>query len=218
MIMSVRTHRPALGKQAELRAALTEWVRTRQSEGADTSLTRRIYNTEAPAFHTATRFPDLAAMDEGRKRVESSKAFGPFQERQIGLLAAPASVRVYNVLVAPQAAAGGSPSLPAGAIVATWSIAPATGRAGELQRLLKEHVEQLQSQGLRCSLRSRMLSDEGPELVITHLYEDLAAHQAFRASWLPTDEARAFFQAIRPLQAAHEIARLSEVLVPFPTK
>ena len=215
MISTVRVYRPALGKQAALRALLTESVRTRQSDGADTNLQQQIYSSQGPAFTSTTWHEDVAAMDARRKAVEGSQEFGRFQERLSGLLASPQTVRIYETVVQVPRTGG---HLAAGGIVVRRFWTPAVGRMGAAERVLREAVQQWQNEGHRIGLSRRIMQDEAPYLVTTNLHPDMADYSAGMDAIRNSEGIRAFFEQINPLLATPQVVRFFEVLVPRPAR
>ena len=66
MFSHLATFYPALGKEAELLAHATEFVKARQARGEDYALTTRLFSPVGTALIVARRFDDLAAAEAAR--------------------------------------------------------------------------------------------------------------------------------------------------------
>ncbi len=90
---------PAAGKEPELRAALEEWAKKRQAQGAVISLTVQLFNPEGTAFATTTKFRDLAELENRRRQNLADPMFQAAVAKFASLSRAPAKFELYEVLV-----------------------------------------------------------------------------------------------------------------------
>jgi hypothetical protein len=56
-----------LGKEAEVRAFMSDWVKHAQGRGESAAQAQRIFSSEGPVLVVARRYEDLAALDERRR-------------------------------------------------------------------------------------------------------------------------------------------------------
>lgn len=212
MITAVRHFYPAMGKAPELGAALTEWVRGRQSDGVETALLRRVYGSEPVHFDSITRHASLDALQERTKQTQQGDAFRAFQERLSGLLASPSTAYFYEVIT-PVPSRSGAPA--PNQIVVRRRFRPAIGKGGALGRLLTEWTEHIQKEGHRAGLQRRILADDGPSFVATEIHESLGTYGKYLETIRGTDAFRAAIDGINPLLEEQFVARLFEIVVPF---
>lgn len=69
---------PILGKTAELKAALTDWVRNVESSGGGISLLQQIFGLDGPVLATRQAFESLAELEEERNRSMATLEFAEF--------------------------------------------------------------------------------------------------------------------------------------------
>src|SRR5436853_524073 len=72
----------ALGKEAEVRAFMTAWVKHAQEEGEAAALAQRIFSSEGPVLVVARRYDSLMALDERRR---ANQADADWQARAVRL-------------------------------------------------------------------------------------------------------------------------------------
>ena len=63
---------PLPARVSSFRAALEEWVKKRQGQGLDTSLSRQLFAPEGATFVITTRFRDLAEFEIVTHQIEDS--------------------------------------------------------------------------------------------------------------------------------------------------
>ena len=64
----VRIH-PTLGKEADVRAFMADWVKSAQEQGEKLGLAARIFSSEGSMLLVPRRFDDLAAADARRRET-----------------------------------------------------------------------------------------------------------------------------------------------------
>ena len=97
-IQRVRTF-PAPGKAPEFRTALEEWVKKRQGQGLDTSLSRQLFAPEGATFVITTRFRDLAEYEKLTSQIEADPAYQALVAKLAPLTRAAAKFELLEVLV-----------------------------------------------------------------------------------------------------------------------
>lgn len=90
---------PAPGKGLEFRAALEEWVKKRQGQGLDTSLSRQLFAPEGATFVITTRFRDLADYENRTRQMEADPAYQTLIAKLAPLTRTPAKFELLEVLV-----------------------------------------------------------------------------------------------------------------------
>jgi len=90
---------PAAGKVAEFRAALEEWVKKRQSQGLDVSLSRQLFAPDGATLVITTRFRDLTEFEKLTHQIEADPAYQALVAKLAPLSRAPAKSELLEVLV-----------------------------------------------------------------------------------------------------------------------
>ncbi len=90
---------PSLGKEFELRDALTEWVKKRQAKGLNIGLSAQLFNPEGATLVTTARFRDLAEFEDRRRQNLADPEFRATTAKFASLSRAPARFELYEVLV-----------------------------------------------------------------------------------------------------------------------
>lgn len=90
---------PSLGKDFELRDALTEWVKKRQAQEVQVGLSIQLFNPEGTTLVTTTRFRDLAEFENFRRRNLADPEFRTAVAKFASLSRAPAKFELYEVVV-----------------------------------------------------------------------------------------------------------------------
>ncbi len=157
---------PVPGKEWELQQLLEERVRALQASGRRATLMRKVlYNS--PMFVNATRFDNLEAYEKFRQQNASDPKFRELVSRLSSLSRMPASVRLYQVLVAPKG--GGH----AGRYYHRATCSPLPGKEREMRTVLEEWVRSYQSQRPQFRLFRALFAEEGPSFVIGDGYQTL---------------------------------------------
>ena len=68
------------------------------------------------------------------------------------------------------------------AIIRRVAHSPALGKGPDYRKLLEERVSSLTSRGFTSRLMSRLLPDDGPELVVYISFDDMEAYEKFHAA------------------------------------
>ncbi len=90
---------PAPGKVPEFRAAVEEWVKKRQGQGLDTSLSRQLFAPDGATLVMTTRFRDLAEYEKITHQIETDPASQALVAKLAPLSRAPAKSELLEVLV-----------------------------------------------------------------------------------------------------------------------
>lgn len=90
---------PALGKEPELRDALTEWVKKRQALRVAVGLSVQLFNPEGTALVTAARFSDLTEFENRRRTNLADREFQAATAKFASLSRAPAKFELFEILV-----------------------------------------------------------------------------------------------------------------------
>ena len=90
---------PSLGKEVELREALSEWVKKRQAQEINVGLSVQLFGPEGTVFVTTTRFRDLAELENRRRQNLADRDFQAAVAKFASLSRAPANFELFEVLV-----------------------------------------------------------------------------------------------------------------------
>lgn len=90
---------PSLGKDVELREALSEWVKKRQAQGIAVGFSVQLFSPEGTVFVTTTRFRDLAELENRRRQNLADREFQAAVAKFASMSRAPAKFELYEVLV-----------------------------------------------------------------------------------------------------------------------
>ncbi|HEY3107660.1 MAG TPA: hypothetical protein VGL23_02850 [Chloroflexota bacterium] len=203
---------PALGKEAEVRAQLTDWVKHLQGQGRDVALLSRLLSSEGLALVALTRANDLAEIERQRRANLADPDWQARAARVVGLLRAPVEAALFEAIVEVPTGAG----LPAPGIVARAQGYPAVGKEQQARSIVEEFARAGQQAGLRQGASARIYSSEGSMLEVTTLYADLAELDRVRKE--RAEISRQAATAFHELSRAPIAQRIFEVVVPFPNR
>jgi hypothetical protein len=205
------THRqrilPALGKEAEVRAQLTDWVKQLQSKGRNIALLQRLFSSEGPGLLVSTRADDLNALEKIR---HENLADADWQARAAKLVAL---LRGSVQSVVAEQVIPGSGSGPVGVVQRALGFA-ALGKENQFRSITEEFVRSSQAAGVRMGMGVRVYSSTGSVLEVTSIFPDVAALDRTRQERLPIT--REVVQGLHEISREPILVRLFEVLVPFP--
>lgn len=210
--MFMQRHRiyPALGKEAEVRALLTDWVRHAQGQGDQAALAQRILSSEGPNLVVARRYDDLVTLDKTR---QANLADADWQAR-LATLSALIREPVRTVLDESLIQPSGRSSAPTG-VLRRAGYQPALGKERQVRLMLEEFVQNGQAAGhTQLSLWQRVFSEVGVQFSITATYADMAELAQVRQARAAIRQT--LVEAVSELSRAPVAVRLFEVLVPFP--
>jgi hypothetical protein len=206
------THRqrvlPALGKEAEVRAQLTDWVKHLQGMGRNIALLQRLFSSEGPGLVASTRADDLNVLEKIRHENLADADWQARAAKLVALLRRPVRAVVADQVI-PVSGSG-----PVGVVQRSLGFA-ALGKENQFRSIAEEFVRSSQAAGVRMGMGVRIYSSTGTVLEVTSVFPDVAA----------LDRSRQERQSITRdvVQAVHELSRepiqvrLFEVLVPFPS-
>jgi len=198
---------PALGKEAEVRAQLTDWVKHLQAQGRSVALSAQLFSAEGPAVFALTRAEDLNTLERYRRENTADADWQARAARLTPLLRGPVATTVSEDLIP----SGGGP---AGIVQAAVGF-PALGQERRFRELTEEFVRTRQAAGERIGLKVRLFSPIGPVVQVTSLHPDLAALEQARKE--RAEATRQVVQALHELSREPIQVRVLEVLVPFPS-
>ena len=197
---------PALGREGEVRALVTEMAKYSQGKGRDVALLSRIFSSEGSALVAVTRAESLDALESYRRENTSDGEWLARAAKLSGMLRAPVQVGVFDMVIPP------SGSGPAG-IVARAHGFPALGKERQARSVLEEYVQSSQRAGVRQGLGVALFSATGPTLEITTVHESLAALERTRQE--RRSQIAEVAQAMGEISRAPIAQRIFEVVVPF---
>jgi hypothetical protein len=96
-------------------------------------------------------------------------------------------------------------------------LAPALGKTADAKRILTDHIRHLQSQGQRVTLSERILSSEGPMLLVTQIAPELAEIEQARRYRLTDADFQARAGQLLPLLSVAPRSTLWESVVDMPS-
>jgi hypothetical protein len=200
---------PTLGKEAEVRAFMTDWVKHAQEQGEQVALLQRIYSSEGSVLVALRRYDDLAAADARRRE---NLADADWQGR-VATLNTMIREPLQQTLAEPIVPLVPS-TAPVGAVQRAFFF-PAPDKIGQMRSLLEEFVRAAHAAGReQVGLSQHIFSATGPVLVITATHADVAALDQNRRDRAAV--VQPLVAAAAPLSRAPIAVRLLEVLVPFP--
>jgi hypothetical protein len=201
-------HVPALGKNAELRAALEE----RQSAAkaaAPHALSVSMFALE-PTFVHSIRFDNLAAIEAYQEQQQGDAAFQAVARKITQCLARPQAVLLYEDLVRTEVT-----TTPKFRIVNRYC--PAPGQGAELRVVLEERVQKSRPPGLAgAGLSRQVASVDGPAFAVNLLFASMAAMDEFRSANDTDSTFQSYAERVASLSRTPFQQRVLRILVPFP--
>src|SRR4051794_20192264 len=92
-----------LGKEAEVRAFMSDWVRHAQEQGESAALAQRIFSSEGPVLVVARRYEDLVALDARRRANQADADWQARVARLSTMIREPVRQTLEESLVLPMA-------------------------------------------------------------------------------------------------------------------
>jgi hypothetical protein len=198
---------PALGKEAEVRAMLTEGAqRDQATKGRNVAVSVQLFSPDGPAFIVVTRADDLTTLERYRHENLEDADWRHRVAELLPRLRAPVVTMVAERLIA----AGGSG--PVG-IVTRAAGFPALGQEREFRSITEDFVKASQAAGVRISMSQRIFSPIGVVFGVQAAYTDMAAFDKSRQE--RASATREVLRAAHQISRAPIIQRLFEVLVPL---
>lgn len=203
-------HVPALGKNADLRAALLERNATGNA-AAPHALSVHMFSPQ-PGFVHGIRFENLAAIEAYQDRLQQGDATFQAQARKIDqCLAQQRATVLYEEL-----AGTGVTTTPKFLIRNRYC--PAAGKGPELRAVLEERVRKGAPAGLAGAGLSRQVASlDGPAFAVTLLFGSMADIDQFRAGNEKDPTFAPFLNKVASLSRAPVQQRMQRILAPFPT-
>jgi hypothetical protein len=201
---------PALGKEADVRAQLTEWAAHLQGRGRSIALLSRIYSSEGSALVAVTRADDLAEIERQRRENAADADWQSRAARLVTLTRAPVRTELFDRII-PQPTGGG----PAGVVAIAHGF-PALGKEAQVRGIVEEFVRAGQQAGLRQGAAVRIYSSDGAVVEVVTAYADVA--EAGRVRQERAQITAQAVAAIGELSRAPIEQRLLEIVVPFPIR
>ncbi|MHB8644820.1 MAG: hypothetical protein ACYDAR_03400, partial [Thermomicrobiales bacterium] len=163
---------PALGKEAEMLALGTEFVKARQARGEPYGLFTRLYSATGPTMIVARRFRDLAEAEMVGNQNRSDASFQSTLAQARALSREPNTARLREVIVPMNARSD------AKYILAT-AVYPAPGNAPQVRSLLGDWVKgALATHNL--GLAVDLYDPDGAYFVVNAAYPSLSAVEEHR--------------------------------------
>jgi len=203
-------HVPAIGKSADLRAALLERNASGNAE-APHALSVHLFAPQ-PGFVHAIRFENLAAIEAYQDRPQLHDATFQAQGRKIDQCLAQERVTVlYEEL-----AGTGVSATPKFLIRNRYC--PAPGKGQELRAVLEERVRKGMPPGLAGAGLSRQVASlDGPAFAVTLLFASMADIDQFRSANEQDPTFPPYLSKVASLSRAPVQQRMQRILAPFPT-
>jgi hypothetical protein len=199
-----------LGKEAEVRAFMTAWVKHAQEEGESAALAQRIFSSEGPVLVVARRYDTLVALDERRRANQADADWQARVARLSTMIREPVRQTLEEILVPPIAS-----TTPIGIVLRAF-FQPAVSKIGQVRSTLEEHVRSEQAAGRgQIGLFQQVFSETGAMFTITATHADLAELARLRQERAAA--VQAITAAVGEMSRAPVAVRLLEVVVPFPS-
>jgi hypothetical protein len=198
---------PALGKEAEVRAQASDWVKHWQERGRDIALSAQIYGSEGSVLVVTTRADDLAEIERLRQDEEADADDQAREASLFALLRAPVQRALFESIIAIPVVG------PPPGIIRRVSCYPALGKERQMRSILEAHVTTSQQAGLRWGLFTRIYSSDGPVLEATTLDASLTDLDRVRRERGQINAVAA--AAVGEWSRAPMQQRLFEAVVPF---
>jgi hypothetical protein len=200
-------HHPAIGKNAELRAALEE--RNAAGNGAAPHSLRVSMFAVDPVFIHAIRFENLAAIEAYQDNQLGDAAFLA-QTRKIGQCLS----RPQAVLLFQEVARAGVPAKPK--YLLRTRVCPAPGKAAALRDVFEERMKKGPPPGATAVIFAQQVASiDGPAFSATLLFADMAGLDEYRAATAKDAEHRAFLDRAEALMRTPPQSRIQRILIPF---
>jgi len=200
---------PTIGKEAEVRDFLAEWVKSAQAQGEKAGLAARIFSSEGSALIVPRRFDDVAAADARRRENQADRDWQGRVAKVNTMLRAPILQSIEETVVQPV------PSDTEIGAVQRAFVYPAGDKVGAVRSILEQFVRDAHATGRGgLMLSQQVFSETGPLLVLTATDTDVAALDQRRRERAATIQD--MVQAIAPLVRAPIAVRLLQVVVPLP--
>jgi hypothetical protein len=200
---------PTLGKEAEVRAFLTDWVKHAQEQGERAALLQRIYSSEGSMLAVLRQYDDLAAADARRQRNQEDADWQARVATLNTLIREPLR-QVLAETIVPIVRS----DAPVGVVQRAFFL-PAPEQAGQVRTLLKEFVQAAHAAGRQqVGLSQVIFSALGPVQIVTATHADVAELDRRRQE--RASVVQPLVAAVAPLCRAPIALRLFEVAVPLP--
>jgi hypothetical protein len=200
-------HFPALGKSAELRAALEE----RNSAGnaaAPHALNVSMFALE-PSYIHSIRFESLAAIEAYQEQLQGDSAFQAVSRKIMQCLSRPQAVLLLEDLINTEITA--KPNF-----VIRNRICPAPGKGAELRALLEERAQKDRPPGLAGARLSRQVASvDGPAFVVTLYFAGMAGIDEVRSTNDQDSTFQPYIDRVASLSRTPFQQRMQRVLMNF---
>ena len=201
-------HAPALGKNAELRAALEERNTAANAAGSPHALAASMFSPEPVLIHRI-RFENLAAIEAYQDKNRDDPAFLAATAKIGQCLARPQAMLLHEELA-------GTPGTTPPKFLIINRICPAAGKVGEIRALIEDRIGKAQPGLSGARLSVQVASLDGPAFRVTLLFASMAAIDEFRAAAATDAGTRQFLESVASLSRTPVQQRWNRVLAPFP--
>ena len=197
---------PAPGKGLAVESEVVSHWRATQAQGRRVAVGRRLLSSDGPMVLVVTFADDMAALDELRRRNLSDAEFLAHGAKVASLLREPPRTYVFeNVLAAPRA--------PNTAIGIAAIAFPAPGKERQIVSILEEFTRGSQAAGVAVGLWRRVFSSDGPGVMLSTRYTDLAEFDRVRKERAQITREAAM--AVSELSRAPIAQRVTETILPL---
>jgi len=201
-------HAPALGKNAELRAALEERNTAANAAGSPHALFASMFSLEPVLIHRI-RFENLAAIEAYQDQQRGDPGFLAATAKIGQCLARPQAILLHEELAM-------TPATTPPKFLILNRICPAAGKAGEVRTLLEERIRTVQPGLSGARLSVQVASMDGLAFRVILLFASMAAIDEFRAAGAADAGTRQFLESVAGLSRTPVQQRWNRVLAPFP--
>lgn len=208
MFTLLSTSYPALGKEAELLAHGTEFVKARQARGEAIALARRLYSPIGPAITLVRRFNDLGEAEAALEARQTDPHIQASLAQANALSRAPMTVRLREVII-PAERTGEAK------FVAGVTLYPAPGNISAVQALVGERVRSQQAR-VSTGLAVDLFDPDGQSLVVSVFHPSLSAYDEFRRANQADPAFIATAAEVSKLVRKPATTILNAVVVPMP--
>jgi len=202
-------HFPALGRNAELRAAMEARTAAAVAAGSRHALATRIMSTE-PAFIHSIQFENLAAIEAYQDRNAADPNFAAQTAKITQCLSQPQGTELFEILIPAQPTATPKFSL-------RVKRHPAPGKAPELRKLLEERVRSSVPGQVGRALFTQVASPEGAAFITMTLFAGLAGLDQFRAANAADPAFQKWSVQVSELTVGPTGQELLRILQPYPS-
>jgi len=204
-------HAPAVGKGADLRAALLERNASGNAE-APHALSVTMFSPQ-PGYVHSIRFENLAALEAYQERPSMRES--AFQEETRKIDECLAQERV--TLLYEELTDTGAPSTTPKFLLRN-RYSQASGKGMELRAVLEQRLDKRAPGLAAAALSQQVVSLDGPAYAVTLLFASMADIDTFRSAQRNDPTFQPFVSKVAALTRGPVQQRMQRILAPFPTQ